>query len=243
MTWIVQEVLTSIGAAVVGVATAFAGLVRFRAWILDRRKQARIDSATYMKEKASTSWERAFGEEQLRRTHFQTLTEIDRTTGHEAIRLLQQRLGADDRACARLRKVGAFLVATGCTARIRKPQKSDARHAYGLVVLSAAFATLSLCLLVFVVLSLVETDWTRSHFMAFVVPTLASLYAAVFLMLSIGCFARYTQFLDARSLYKELVQIGKAKRARSASARGEAKQQKPGGQDEDIPTESRSEVP
>lgn len=121
MTHLSLESITILLGIVTSVGGVIAGIFRFPAWWFDRVKQSRIDSATHFRDHGKDEWAVRFGNEQLRRLHFRVLTGIDRTSGHEALRRCQQRLGGTDSEWKLLKSVGGFLNVERHTARVRKP--------------------------------------------------------------------------------------------------------------------------
>lgn len=215
MPWISFEALTGSAGMIASVAATIAGAFRFRAWWKDRSRQARIESATYLKEKGTSEWERSLGEEELRRAHFFGVSRIDRNTGHEAIRKCHQRLGGTDLDWGRLRGVGRFLVATGVVARVRKPNRRDRVEAAWAFAIGVLFGLVGMGALIASAAAYAKTDWSKAGPSLYVMLTLAPLYASFFVLIAIGAFYHCTRFANAQQLYKKLVELGKQRRRQS----------------------------
>ena len=212
MTWFTAEFLTSGAGVLASVGAAMAGLVRFQAWWQDRARQRRIESATYFRDKGTTAWQRAFGEEHLTRANFAALSGIDRRTGHEAMIRCHRRMGGTDEDWKSLRAVGHFLVVTGNIARVRKLQRRD--H-IGLVVagaLALVMAVVSIAIILWAVSAVTKADLAALRFIDGVVVVIAVAYASMFAFFGLILVRYCATYFNARSLYRQMLRAGKARR-------------------------------
>lgn len=195
------------------VAAAVAGIFRFRAWWIDRARQSRLESATYLKEKGKDEWEVQFGTDRLRRIHFASLTGIDRPSGHQALLRCQQKMGGSDRDWDAMRGVGRFLIATGHTARIRKPGKRDLIGCIASAVIAAAVGTLAIWIASVVAAFIEKTPMSAIHLNHILMVLVAGVWCGALSLLSWVLFRYCLQYTNARSLYRELEALGRSQRA------------------------------
>jgi len=212
MTLFTFEAITTFGGISASVVASVAGFFKFRAWWLDRTKQARMESAGYLKEKGSEPWQVELGAEQLLRLHFESLTGIDRTSGHEAIRRCHQRLGGTDREWMLLRGVGQFLVATGHTARVRKPRRRD--HAVFAIGAVAAFLAglLGVAIVAAAASFLEKTPSSAVRVMDVLMILAAIVWASTFALVAWASARHGMAYLSARNLYRDLFKLRQDRR-------------------------------
>ena len=189
MPFLSYEILTGGASAVAAAAAGVAAFFKFRAWWHDRQRQARIESATYLKDKGDSPEDRAQGRAELLRIHFATLTGIDKVDGHAAIRRLHARLGGTDLARSRIKDVGSYLVTSQPVATVRKPRGRDHWVAGASLLTAAATAFFSVGCIVLVMVSLEKLSESPSGLKA--VFSLASLLGYFYLvslaaMLAVG---------------------------------------------------------
>ena len=207
MTLMSLEAITTFSGIGASVAAAVAAFIRFRTSQLDRTKQARMESAIFLKEKGSEPWQVEFGTEQLLRIHFKTLTGIDRTSGHEAIRRCQQELGGTDREWDRLRGVGQFLDVTGHTARVREPQGRDHVYFFSSVIAAIVSAGLGFLIMAVTAKFLDQTPPSSIRLINVLMIISAVVWASTCALVVWGS-ARYSQnYHSARRLSRELSKL------------------------------------
>jgi hypothetical protein len=220
-----MQVLTSFAGGFGAVAAGVAAFFRFRAWWLDRSKQTRIDSATYLKEKGATAWEREFGEQELVRVHFASLTGIDKRGGHEAIRRLHRRLGGTDFDWGTIKGIGTFLDATRPVAVVKKATLKQ--HLFGgmTALASAVFAFGSALCGAYLAASLEKWGATEVATKGFTLASLFLYFNLVILSVVLAASSFYSgvfanEYINSLILRRKLLKMAFGRRkARQAGAR------------------------
>jgi len=183
-----------------------------------------MESAVFFVKEGRTPWQKPFGERQLIRLHFSRLTGIDRETGHEAILRCHERLGGTDDDWQALRKAGGYLRASGHTARVRKLHRRDlvgtaAISSGGLLAVVIALALVNL-----IVNLSAKTSWTAVSLEALLAFIVSAVYAGLFALFAWVALLHLNRYMTARELRRRLTQLGRERRARLRSLKGQSAQ-------------------